>query len=160
MRGYFNTCDQDVYRYPWASNRYALPGLGVHAYLETDYLWGFDPNDNTRSQVPNPLVQLYGLVTHQQIHPHGPVCEPDPWVAQHVISVEQALRMMTYEPAYAVSQEDVLGTLEPGKFADLIVLSQNPVTIDPDRLKDLEVWMTMVGGHVEYCKRGHEELCP
>jgi hypothetical protein len=68
--------------------------------------------------------------------------------------------MMTYEPVYAVSQEDVLGTLSPGKYADMIILSTDPHLVDPDDLKDIEVWMTMVGGDVQYCRPGHENMCP
>jgi hypothetical protein len=160
VRGYFNTCDQDEYGSEWAANRYALPGLGIHAYLETDWGWQVEPDNSLALRTGNPMVHLYGLVTHEQINPDGSICAPAPWLSKHVISVEQALRMMTYEPAYAVSQEDVLGTLEPGKFADIIILSDNPITVNPNSLKDLEVWMTMVGGNVEYCAPGHEVFCP
>jgi predicted amidohydrolase YtcJ len=167
VRGYFNTCEQDFYvtaygphRHKWTANRYSLPGLGIHTYLETDFAWTVDPADPTSPRTNNPMVHLYGLVTHQQVNQDGEICAPDPWIAQHTISVEQALRMMTFEPAYAVSQEHVLGTLEPGKFADMIILSDNPMTVGPSKLKDLEVWMTMVGGSVEYCAPGHEPQCP
>ena len=68
--------------------------------------------------------------------------------------------MLTIEPAYAVFQEEVIGSLAPGKFADLIILSDNPFTIDPDSLIDLQVLLTMVGGNVEYCSPGYEDLCP
>ncbi|MEJ2571934.1 MAG: hypothetical protein P8Y98_15475, partial [Anaerolineales bacterium] len=51
-------------------------------------------------------------------------------------------------------------TLSPGKYADLIILSADPHLVDPDDLKDIEVWMTMVAGQVQYCKPGHEPLCP
>lgn len=159
VRGYFNTCDQDDYSSEWAANRYAFPGSGVHAYLETDFGWTADPDDPLALRISNPMIHLYGLVTHQQIRSDG-ACLPAPWLAQHEITVEQALRMMTYEPAYAVSQEDVLGTLEPGKYADLIILSDNPAAVDPSTLKDLGVWMTMVAGQVEYCASGHEAFCP
>jgi hypothetical protein len=53
-----------------------------------------------------------------------------------------------------------VGSLEPGKFADLIILSDNPLTIDADDLFHLEVWMTMIGGNVEFCMDGRETLCP
>jgi len=160
LRGYFNTCDQDTYENEWAANRYALPGLGVHTFLESDFGWTVDPENDYSVRNPNPIMQLYGLVTHKQILDDGTICNPAPWLAKHVITVEQALRILTIEPAYAVSQEDYLGSLEPGKFADIIILSDNPLTIDPDNLKDLEVWMTMVGGKTEYCAPGQEVYCP
>jgi predicted amidohydrolase YtcJ len=160
VRGYFNTCDQDFYHTHAIANRYALPGLGVHAYLETDTGWPGDPTREYISATINPLVHLWGLVTHQQMLQDGTICLPEPWLAEKVITVEQALRMMTYEPIFAVRQEDVLGSLALGKYADMIILSDNPLTIDPDDLKDLEVWMTMVGGNTEYCAPGHEEYCP
>ncbi len=160
VRGYFPTCDANGNEDQPSVNRYSLPGLGVHAYLETDAGWTKDPYDISRSSALNPLVQLWGLVTHQQLRADGTVCIPDPWIAEHNITVEKALRMMTYEPAYAVSQEQVLGSLVPGNYADLVILSGNPMTVDPNNLKDLEVRMTMVGGKVEYCAQGNEEICP
>lgn len=164
VRGHFNTCDQEWYREYYhnenASNRYALPGLGLHAFLETDARWSEDPTDVSLSRTLNPMVQLWALVTHKQLRSDGTTCEPDPWIAKHVITVDQALRMMTYEPVYAVSQEQVLGSLSPGKYADLVILSANPREVEPDKLKDLKVWMTMVGGRVEYCAVGHDMVCP
>jgi predicted amidohydrolase YtcJ len=53
-----------------------------------------------------------------------------------------------------------LGSLRPGKFADLVILSGNPLAVNPNSLKDLHALMTMVGGHVEYCVSGYESLCP
>ena len=76
------------------------------------------------------------------------------------MSVDRALEMMTIEGAYAVSMENYVGSLEPGKFADIIMLSNNPFTVPPDELKDLEVWMTMIGGDVEYCATAKEIYCP
>jgi len=94
------------------------------------------------------------------VNKDGTICKPEPWLVPNAISAEQALRIMTIESAYAVSQEDVIGTLEPGKYADLIILSGNPIEVDPDTIKDLKVLMTMVGGKVEYCMQGEEGLCP
>ncbi len=70
--------------------------------------------------------------------------------------------MMTIDAAYIVSQEDYIGTLESGKFADLIVLSDSPLDVHADELKDLEVYLTMIGGKIEFVKDGSglEELLP
>ena len=68
--------------------------------------------------------------------------------------------MMTIDAAFALLMDEKIGSLEAGKFADLIVLSRNPLTIDPDTILDIEVLMTMVGGRVEYCLAGSEALCP
>ncbi|MCP5097403.1 MAG: amidohydrolase family protein [Chloroflexi bacterium] len=166
VRGYFNTCDQADYefyvgadRYAWAANRFALPGTNAHAFAEGDFQWGTAPEEITSSTTINPFLTLYGLVTRRQLRADGTPCEPAPWLAQHQISVEQALRMLTIEPAYAVSQEDVIGSLAPGKFADIIILSDNPLTVNPNTLKDLEVLMTMVGGNAEYCTPGWDSFC-
>ncbi len=167
VRGYGDFCDlqglvpgfgQD--RYAWYANRYALPGLGIHAYIETDFGWTVDPDGRFSQRTLDPIVQLYGIVTHRYVAEDGAICEPDPVVAGHAVSVERALQMLTIEPAYAVSMEDYVGSLKPGKYADLIVLSGDPLSVDPGTLKNLQVWMTMISGQVEYCAPGHEELRP
>ncbi|HJX37807.1 MAG TPA: amidohydrolase family protein, partial [Anaerolineae bacterium] len=168
VRGTWNVCDQEEYETDWPDhytqwvNRFALPGRGIHAYAEGDFGWNNpDPYDRTGIYTTvDPLMMLWGLVTRQQLDGDGSTCTPDPWVAEHQISVDQALRMLTIEPAYAVSQETVLGSLKAGKFADMVILSGNPKTVEPDSLKDLDVLMTMVGGDTEYCEAGYEALCP
>jgi predicted amidohydrolase YtcJ len=113
------------------------------------------------STTKHPLRDLYFLVTRKEMREDGiTVCEPPDWFAAEAITVEEALRLMTINAAYALFMEEKVGSLKPGKFADLIILSDNPLTIDPDSLIDLEVLMTMVGGRVEYCAPGHEVLCP
>jgi len=75
-------------------------------------------------------------------------------------SVEEALRIMTIDAAYALFMEDRVGSLKPGKYADLVILSDNPLTIDPDSIIDIEVLLTMVGGQIEYCTPEYAALCP
>ena len=106
-----------------------------------------------------PIPDLYSLVTRKGLRKDGvTVCQPPDWGAAEAITVEEALQIMTIGSAYAVFMEDKIGSLEPGKFADLVVLSDNPLTVDPDTLIDLEVLMTMVGGRVEYCAQ--QDVCP
>jgi predicted amidohydrolase YtcJ len=166
LRGTWNFCNQEGIRVSWPDhytqwvNRFALPGRGVHAFAEGDFDWTSDPADRTAGLTIDTMLQLWALVTRQQLQEDGSTCQPEDWMTEHEISVPQALRMLTIEPAYAVSQESVLGSLKAGKFADMVVLSGNPLTVEPDTLKDLVVLMTMVGGDVEYCRPGSEALCP
>jgi predicted amidohydrolase YtcJ len=76
------------------------------------------------------------------------------------VSVDEALRMMTLGGAFALSMEDHVGSLRPGKLADLVILSADPRAVELDEIRDLEVLMTMVGGRVEHCRAGHRALCP
>ena len=107
-----------------------------------------------------PLTHIWSLVTRQEFSDDGSLCAAPAWLAVGGVTVEEALRMMTLDAAFALLMDEKIGSLEAGKFADLVVLSQNPLTIDPDALIETEVLMTMVGGRVEYCAAGSEELCP
>ena len=66
------------------------------------------------------------------------------------LSVYEALRAVTYNAAYAYGEQDRKGTLEPGKLADMILVSRNPFTIDPGELKNIEVLATWKEGKLVY----------
>ena len=164
VRGYFPTYWQqeyaDLYSSIWMErtvNRYSLPGEGLHSYLETDFgfLHGYDEDNWSKSANIRPFLHLWGLVTRKAIDENGTIHTPDPWVAEHEISVEMALRMMTIEGAYAVKQEDYIGSLEVGKYADLIVIDDDPLTMNPENLKDINVLLTMVDGKIEFQWASH-----
>ena len=82
----------------------------------------------------------------------------EPW---DVITPYQALQGYTINGAYGVFSEDRFGSIEAGKFADLVVFSDNPLTIPKDKIwdpiankpKDLLVDYTIVGGRIEYSRR-------
>lgn len=147
-------------RYLWYANRYALPNLDIHAYFETDFAWTVDPMDRFAVRSADPIMQIYGIVTYNFVMEDGSICEPSPLGSISPISIERALQMLTIEPAYAVSMEGYTGSLKLGKYADLIILSDNPLTMDPDELLNLKVWMTMVNGEVKYCADGQDAYCP
>jgi predicted amidohydrolase YtcJ len=83
---------------------------------------------------------------------------PPDWMLNQTISVEQALRLITIDAAYGTFQEDIKGSIKVGKLADLVMLSDNPLTVPENTLADLEVTMTMVGGVVEYTAPGEQFL--
>ena len=84
------------------------------------------------------------------------ICDTPEWLAHKMLTVDQVLPMMTIEAAYALFRDEEVGSLRAGKLADLIILSDNPLTVEPNAIKDLEVSMTMVGGRVAYCAPGYE----
>lgn len=69
---------------------------------------------------------------------------------QYRISIEDAIIAHTRTPAYQDFQEDLKGSIEPGKFADLVVLDQDIMTIEPRHISDVKTLMTIVGGEVVY----------
>ena len=66
------------------------------------------------------------------------------------ISPEAAIRLWTFGGAFASFEDDLKGTLEVGKLADLVVLSDDPTTADVNRLKDIQVLTTIINGRVVY----------
>ncbi|MGH9707604.1 MAG: amidohydrolase [Candidatus Acidiferrales bacterium] len=76
------------------------------------------------------------------------------WIPAERITVEQAIAGYTIGAAYAGHREKTEGSLEPGKLADLIIVSQNPFEVDPHKLGATEVVLTMVGGRVVYQESG------
>lgn len=91
----------------------------------------------------NPFDGLHAAVTRtdREGQPTGG------WFAEQAMTVGEALRAFTLAPAYAAHQERVLGSLEPGKWADLILLDQDPFVLERGRaLWQTKVLQTWVGG--------------
>ena len=72
---------------------------------------------------------------------------------EHAMTREEALQTYTINNAIAAFEEDIKGSLTPGKYADITVLSQNLLTVEESRIPATTVEMTIVGGEVKY-KRG------
>jgi hypothetical protein len=75
---------------------------------------------------------------------------PRVWGADQTVDRRQALRMVTIDAARFISEEQMLGSIERGKYADLVVLSGNFLTVPDDQIGQLEPVMTIVGGKVAY----------
>jgi len=63
------------------------------------------------------------------------------------------MQTYTINNAIAAFEEDIKGSLTPGKYADIVVLSQNLLTVEEEKIPDTTVDMTIVGGEIKY-KRG------
>ena len=66
------------------------------------------------------------------------------------ITREEALRASTMGNAYLTFEEELKGSIEPGKLADLVVLSEEIMTCPPERIEQMTVLMTMVGGTIVF----------
>jgi len=82
------------------------------------------------------------------------------WQERQRITVDEALSLLTVRGAWATFEEDEKGTLEAGKLADLVILSDDPRSVPPETLADVSVLATIIGGRVEYCAPGADALCP
>lgn len=89
-----------------------------------------------------PLLGIYAAVTRRTTDG----ANPEGWVPEQKIAVEEALRAYTSGAAYAGFQENRLGTLEPNKLADFVVLSEDLFAIAPVNIPNVRVLRTVVGG--------------
>ncbi len=141
--------ENQPWEWPWRALLDANPGVR--------FAWHSDYPVTPAS----PLLNLYSLVTLNEADPNGiDICPTPDWLAPNkLLTVREVLPMMTINAAYALNRENEVGSLKAGKYADLIILSDNPTTVDPEAIKDIQVWMTMVGGEVVYCDAPDERLC-
>jgi predicted amidohydrolase YtcJ len=88
---------------------------------------------------PNALLTLYLATTRKSSS--GRVLGED-----LRMSIDQALRAVTIDAAYQLRLDDRIGSIAPNKYADFVVLREDPRSCEPDRLKDLEILATYVEG--------------
>jgi predicted amidohydrolase YtcJ len=89
----------------------------------------------------DPLAGIYGAVTRRAAS--GQLLLPE-----EAVSPQQALAMYTVNAAYASFEEDIKGSIAPGKLADIALLSDDPTRVHPEQIKDIRVEMTIIGGEV------------
>jgi hypothetical protein len=92
---------------------------------------------------PDPFLGLHAAVTRRRLD-GSPSAEG--WVPQERLEIAEALEAFTEGAAFAAGAENQQGRLEPGFFADLIVLDRDPLAIPPEDLPSVRVLGTMVGG--------------
>ena len=103
-------------------------------------------------ELPNPFHGLYAAVARQD-RDNLPA---EGWYPEEAMTRAEALRSFTLDAAFAAHQEDRLGSLEPGKWADFIIIDRDFFEIPADQIDDIEVLQTWVGGRRVF-QRGNEE---
>ncbi len=128
----------------WAEDRVGSERI-KHAYAWQNIL-GAGGRLMMNSDLPGepwtPMETLYFSVTRQKLDGSP----PGGWYADQALSVQEALYAMTAENAYGAFQDDSLGTLAPGYWADFIILDRDPFTTARQELKDIKVVETWVAG--------------
>ena len=122
-----------------ASRTYAFRTFldhGVRLALGTD--WNVAPL--------NPMLTLYAATTRATLDGRN----PDGWFPEQKLSIKEALEAYTMGSAYAEFQESEKGSITPGKLADMVLLSDDVMTIDPVKIRDVKVLKTWVGGKLTY----------
>ena len=93
----------------------------------------------------DPIASYYSSVTRRMIN-------GDEFYPEHIMTRKEAMETYTINGAYSAFEEDIKGTLTPGKYADFVVLSKNLLTVDYREIPSAEVEMTFVGGELKYQK--------
>jgi predicted amidohydrolase YtcJ len=115
----------------------------LHTIQASGIMWGFG-SDGSRANQLLPFTTMAWAVTGKMV---GGMQALRP---TQTISREDALIAFTRRNAYFVFQEDNLGSIQPGKLADLVVLDRDYLTVPADQIKDIKSVMTMVGGRIVY----------
>jgi predicted amidohydrolase YtcJ len=131
---------------PWIPSR-----LGEERSKITSYPWrtlldtGAVIGNGTDTPVEriDPIASFYSSVSRMTV-------EGERFNPEHVMTRQEALQTYTLNNAVAAFEEDVKGTLTPGKYADIVVLSQDLLTVEEDKIPQTTVDITIVGGDIKY----------
>ncbi len=125
----------------WAYAFKTLHDAGVMLSFGSDW-----PGTNASWYPANPILGIYAAVTRQTLEgqPTGG------WFPQERVDVQTALEAYTVNNAWAAGEEEIKGSLEVGKLADIVVLDKNIFEIEPQLIKTTEVVFTLLGGRIIY----------
>ncbi len=122
-------------------NYRSLMNAGIMVNGGSDHMVGFDPNTSINPY--NPFIGMYTVVTRKT--ERGMVILPE-----EAITREEALKMYTINNAYASFEEKIKGSIEPGKLADMAVLSADLYDCPAEQIQNIVSDMTIVGGKVVF----------
>jgi predicted amidohydrolase YtcJ len=97
-------------------------------------------------EIPDPLMGIYNAVTRQNADgfPVGG------WLPEQKMTNEEAIKGYTIWAAESAFQEDILGSIEVGKYADFTILDKDILTVNPSEILDTKILYTIVGGEIKY----------
>ena len=95
----------------------------------------------------DPIASYYASVSRMMVN-------GEKFYPKHAMTREEAIQTYTINNAFAAFEEDIKGTLTPGKFADIVVLSQDILTVAEEDIPNTEVDFTIVGGEIKFVRAG------
>jgi len=136
-------CTSDA---PWV-----VPRLGAERAEWGAYVWqdlmrsGAVVTNGTDAPVErvDPIASFYSTVTRKD-------ASGEAFYPEQAMSREEALRSYTINNAFAAHEEDIKGSLTPGKLADITILDQDIMVVAEEQIKDTNVLYTIVGGRIVY----------
>src|SRR6185436_5592685 len=132
----------------FAGSRLGLPRLeGAYAWQSFIKAGSIIPGGSDAPvERGEPMIEFYAAVARKDLKGFSGTG----WHAEQAVSREQALKMFTTWAAYAAFEENTRGTIEPGKLADLTVLSQDIMKVPAPEILQTKCVMTVVNGEVVY----------
>ena len=152
-----------------------MAALGVSPSFHINHLWYYGEaledhiigRERTEKVLPLKEAENNSLIF--SLHADQPMFESNPLSLLHTavnrktrdgkiigqsnkISVEQGLKSLTINAAWQINMETKIGSIKPGKYADFVVLDQNPMMVDPEKIRDISVLQSIVSGNIIYIK--------
>jgi predicted amidohydrolase YtcJ len=145
----------------------AALGVATNLFVNHIYYWGDFHNEHSlgpdRAPKMNPLASAlkhnikFSLHSDSHVTPINPLFSV--WIAakrqtaggkilgkEECLSIEQALKAVTIDAAYLLHEDNIKGSIEPDKLADFVILDKDPLSVNVDAVKTINVLATIVGG--------------
>jgi predicted amidohydrolase YtcJ len=134
---------------PWVAAR-----LGAARTAEGAYVWQkliksgamLANGSDFPVEEPNPMLGFYAGITRQD--PEGN--PPGGWMPDERLSRTEVLKAFTWNAAFAAQAETELGSIEPGKYGDLVMLDRDVMSVDARNILETRVLLTVIGGEVVF----------